>query len=104
MYIVVLITTKNTAQAKKIARVLLSKKLIACSNIVKSIDSFFLWKGKVDSAKEALLILKTEKKYFQKIVKEVETMHSYDIPEIIALPIISGNQKYLKWIKSCLKK
>jgi len=96
---VVLITVKSGAEAKKISKALVAKKLVACVNIVKDIESFFWWEGKVDNAKETLLILKIQKKCFPKIVKAVKALHSYSVPEIIALPIIAGEKKYLKWIK-----
>jgi len=99
MNIVVLITAKNLAEAKKISKALVAKKLVACANIIKDIESFFWWEGKADSAKETLLILKTQKRCFLKIVKAVKELHSYSVPEIIALPIAYGEKKYLKWIK-----
>jgi periplasmic divalent cation tolerance protein len=102
MNIVVLITTKDVAQAKKISRALLAKKLIACANIVSGVQSFFWWQGKLDSAKEALMVIKTRKSCFAKLVSCVKTMHSYQVPEIIALPIAAGNKEYLQWLKgSC---
>ena len=102
MYIVVLITAKNGKEAKKIATKLVEDKLIACANIVKDVNSIFCWKGKVDRAKEVLLILKSKRNCFAKIVKVVKKYHSYEVPEIIALPIIDGYTDYLNWIKkSC---
>jgi len=99
MYIVVLITAKNVREANKIATKLVEGKLIACANIVKDINSIFCWKGKVDKAKEVLLILKSKKSCFAKIVKTVKKYHSYDVPEIIALPIVDGCKDYLNWVK-----
>ena len=99
MNIVILITTKNNFEAKKIARALLEKKLIACANIAGGIKSFFWWQNKIDKAGEVLLILKTERKRFNKVCKVVKSLHSYDIPEVIALPIIAGNRDYMKWIR-----
>jgi len=99
MYIIVLITAKNVREANKIATKLLEEKLIACANIVKGIKSIFSWKGKIEKANEVLLILKSRKRSFSRIVKTVKKYHSYDVPEIIALPIIDGNKDYLKWIQ-----
>jgi len=97
MYIVVLITSPKS-HAKKIAESLLSKKLIACANIIKRVDSLFWWQKKIDGAKESLIIIKTKKNLFVKLVKAVKAMHPYQVPEIIALPILSGNKEYLEWI------
>lgn len=102
MYMIVLITAKNVREAHKIADQLIKDKLIACANIVKGVQSVFWWQGKIDRADEVLLILKTKKSCFKRIVKAATLLHSYDVPEIIALPIIDGNRDYLKWIEeSC---
>lgn len=102
MYIVIFITAKNAREANKIAAKLVADKLIACANIIKGVKSIFRWQGKVDKADEVLLVLKSKKSCFPKIVKTVKSIHSYDVPEIIALPIIDGNKDYLNWIeKSC---
>jgi len=102
MYVVVFVTVQNGKEANKIATKLIEEKLIACANIVKGVKSVFWWKQKVDRADEVLLILKSRKRLFAKIVKTVKKWHSYDVPEIIALPIIDGNKDYLSWIKeSC---
>jgi len=102
MYIVVLITAPSAQKAKEIAEFILLKKLAACVNIIPKVDSLFWWQGKIDKAKELLLIAKTQKKLFPKLVKAVKLKHPYKVPEIIALPIISGNKEYLEWIdESC---
>ena len=98
MNIVVLITAKDALEAKTISDQLLEKKLIACANIVEGVQSVFWWQGKIDQAKETLIILKSKQDLFKKIVKTVKAHHSYEVPEIIALPIIDGNPDYLKWI------
>lgn len=99
MYCVVLVTAKDIEEANAISRKLLELKLIACSNIVKDVSSVFCWKGKIDSAQEVLLILKTKEAHFKDLSQEVKKIHSYDTPEIIALPIIFGEQDYLDWIE-----
>ena len=98
MHIVVFITTKNSAQAKKISHELIKEKLIACANIVQGVQSVFWWKKKVDQSQEVLLIVKTRQNLFPKLAKRVKALHSYQVPEIIALPILAGNPDYLKWI------
>lgn len=102
MNIVVLVTAKDTLEAKKISDQLLDKKLIACANIVEGIESVFWWQGKIDQTKETLIILKSKQNLFKKIVKTVKAHHSYEVPEVIALPIIDGNPDYLKWIDESL--
>ena len=101
-FILVLVTVKDKAQAKKIANALLKDKLIACANIIGNIESMFIWQGKIDKAREVLLVLKTEKNLFERITIKVKAMHSYQTPEIIALPIIMGDATYLTWIKRSL--
>ena len=103
MNIVILITTKDVSEAQKISNQLLEKKLVACANIIEGIQSLFWWQGKIDSAKEVLLILKSQQRLFKKIVKTVKANHSYVVPEIIALPILDGNPDYLKWINESLR-
>jgi len=99
-YIVVLITAKDKKEAQRIARGLLEAKLIACANILPGVQSLFWWQGKIDSAKEVMLILKTKKILFKKIVTKVKSLHSYQTPEIIALDVGDGSRDYLKWIDS----
>ena len=98
MYIVVFITAGSKEEAQKIARGLLEEKLAACVNILPGLESHFWWQGKIDSAKEALLVIKTKKELFNKLAKKVKSLHSYSVPEIIALPIVTGNTEYLNWI------
>ncbi len=97
-YIVLFITTGTDEEAHKIAEVLLEQRKVACVNIVPEVSSLFWWQDKLDSARESLLIVKTEASYLNEIVGLVKQIHSYDIPEIIALPIVGGNQDYLEWI------
>ncbi|MGE0267982.1 MAG: divalent-cation tolerance protein CutA [Candidatus Omnitrophota bacterium] len=98
MHIVVFITCKDQPEAKAVADRLLEEKLIACANIVSGVQSMYWWQGKVNSDQEVLMVIKTRKSLFSKIVKTVKTVHSYTVPEIIALPIVAGNEDYLNWI------
>ena len=98
MYLVVFISAGSKEEAAKIASRLLKEKLAACVNIVKGVDSHFWWQGRLDKAKESLLIIKTRKSLFARLVKKVKSLHSYEVPEIIALPVISGHKPYLDWI------
>ena len=96
--IVVLMTTDSKEEAHSITDLLLSQRKAACVNIVPRVDSLFWWQDKLDSAQESLLIVKTKASVLNEIVSLVKELHSYDVPEIIALPIIGGNQDYLEWI------
>lgn len=98
-YIVIFITACSIAEARKIAKDLVSRKLAACVNIVPRMESVYTWKGKTEVAREALLIAKSKKNLFSKIEKAVKGLHSYECPEIIALPIVDGSKEYLKWIE-----
>ena len=96
--VVVLITVGSDDEAHKIAEALVKQKKAACVNILPGIRSVFWWQGTLDSEQELLLIAKTRKSKLEQIVSLVKGLHSYDTPEIIALPIIGGSQDYLEWI------
>jgi len=102
-YIVLFITTATAEEAQQISRALLNQRKAACVNIVPKVSSLFWWQDKLDSAQENLLIVKTKASQLNAIVRLVKELHSYDIPEIIALPIIGGNQDYLEWIEKEVK-
>lgn len=97
-YIVILTTASNKIEALKISNALIKKRLCACVNIINGLDSIYRWKGKVERSKENLLIIKTTKGMFEKVEKEIVKNHSYDTPEIIAVPVVIGNKRYLEWI------
>ena len=96
--IVIFVTTNSEPEAHKIAELLLSRRKAACVNIVPRVDSSFWWQGKLDSAQESLLIIKTKASLLPEIVDLVKAAHSYEVLEIIALPIIGGNKDYFRWI------
>jgi periplasmic divalent cation tolerance protein len=96
--IVVLITAGSKEEAHKIAKLLLKEKRAACVNIVPGVDSLFRWKGKIDSARESILVVKTRASLFPEIIDLVKKAHSYEVPEIIAVPIIGGSEEYLEWL------
>jgi periplasmic divalent cation tolerance protein len=101
--VVIFITTSTDEETHKIAEVLLDQRKAACINIVPRVSSLFWWEGKPDSAQESLLIIKTKTSLLNEIVTFVRENHSYAIPEIIALPIVGGNQDYLDWIDQEVK-
>jgi periplasmic divalent cation tolerance protein len=97
--IIVLVTCKSKAEARRIAMALVKKRLAACGNIFESpVSSIYRWKGKIERAKEYLLILTCTRSAFTALEREVARLHSYDVPEIIAVPLAHGSQKYLAWI------
>ena len=102
-YIVVIITTSNKEEALKIVHDLLEEKLIACANIVGPVSSIFWWEGKIDEASEFLVFMKSHGNHFERLSEKVAEIHSYEVPEIIALPIIKGSPPYLKWLSDSLQ-
>ncbi len=102
-HIIVLVTVSSKQEAESIAQRLLEEKLIACANIVCHVSSLFHWEGKIDHADEAIIFMKTRKDLFEQLCKKVKSLHSYELPEIIALPIIAGSKSYLEWIDAALK-
>jgi periplasmic divalent cation tolerance protein len=96
----VLVTCANHIQAKLIARSVVEKRLAACVNILRiPIESHYRWKGKVEKARELLLLVKTTAGKLRSLEREVKRLHSYDTPEFIALPIVAGSESYLAWLE-----
>ncbi len=103
-YIIVLVTAANRKEAEAISQDLLVKKLIACANIVGPVSSHFHWSGKVEQAEEFLVLMKSRGDMFEEIADAVGKMHSYKVPEVLALPIIAGSASYLSWLGRSLAK
>ena len=95
---VVLVTAPDAAVAQQLARHVLEQKLAACVNIVPAITSFFWWQGKIDEQAESLLVIKTVATKLAALIEAVKKDHPYEVPEIIALPIVGGSKDYLKWL------
>jgi len=102
-YNIVIMTAPNKEEAVKIVHTLLEERLIACANIMDHVSSFFWWQGKIEDEKEVLVIMKSHENLFKKLSKRAMELHSYDTPEILALPIVNGSQSYLDWMKACLE-
>jgi periplasmic divalent cation tolerance protein len=97
--IVILTNCASRKEAQKIAHVLVEKRLAACVNAVASpVESIYRWKGKLETAKEFPLIIKTSRAKFAAVERAIREIHSYDVPEIIALPIVEGSRAYLSWL------
>lgn len=99
-YIVILITAKDQEEAQKIAKALVKRRQAACVNIIPAVSSHFWWKDKLEATEESLLIVKTMEPLLNEVIKTVKKIHSYRLPEIIALPIIGGSRDYLEWLDS----
>jgi periplasmic divalent cation tolerance protein len=101
-FIMVYVTTASKAEAEKIAQTLLEENLIACANILGPVSSHFHWKGKIDSSEEFLMILKSRVDLFAVLEQRVRALHSYEVPEILAVPIVEGSKGYFDWMNSVL--
>jgi periplasmic divalent cation tolerance protein len=100
---IALVTCGTLTEGRRIARGVVSKRLAACVNIILSpVESFYSWKGKLETAREYLLVIKTTAKRLAELEREVKRLHSYDVPEFIALPITGGSAKYLMWLEDCV--
>lgn len=92
------IVCKNKAEAKKIGKVLLQEKLTACVNILDNMNSMYWWKGKLVEDKETVLIAKTTKRLFPALSRKVKSIHSYEVPCILQIPVTGGNKEYVNWL------
>jgi len=102
--VVILVTCGKREEAEQLAKSLLEMRLAACISITSDVTSFYWWEGKVTRDSEFLLIIKTSRPRFEMLRKEVQRLHSYSVPEIIALPIIEGSEEYLNWMDDSLSK
>ena len=101
--LIVLTTTPDLKSAKEIAKSLVTQKLAACVSYRSGFISTYRWKGKVERSKETVLLIKTLTSHFVKIRKVIQALHPYQLPELIALPIIRGSRDYLAWMNEVLK-
>ena len=102
-YLIIFVTAKDKTEAEQVSQSLLKDKIIACANLVSPITSFFNWGGKIDKAEECLIIMKSRADLFDQIVRQVNSIHSYEVPEILAFPIVEGSKSYLEWMEAVLK-
>jgi periplasmic divalent cation tolerance protein len=101
--LVVYITAPDEDEAAKIARALVEGKLAACVNIIGDVRSIYSWQGEVEDEKEVLMIVKTRPELFASLQARVKELHSYIVPEIIAMPIVEGSEEYVKWLNEATK-
>ena len=101
--IVIFVAVGNSSDAALLAKSLVEKRLAACVNLVPGISSWYWWEGKVNEDQEVLLMMKTSRDKFAALEKEVLRLHSYAVPEIIAVQIVEGSKNYLSWIEESLK-
>lgn len=103
-YIQVTTTTDKREDAEKIAFALVEKKIAACAQIVGPITSIYRWKGNIEKAEEWLCVIKSRKDLYEDIEKTIKAVHSYEVPEIIAVPVVAGSEDYLEWLRGDLAK
>ena len=96
--IVVLTTCETEEEAQTIARGLVEKRLAACAQVSPGIRSFYRWQGKIEDSSEVLLLIKTRRDLYGRLEAELKKMHSYDVPEILAMPVVEGAADYLGWM------
>lgn len=97
-------TASNLPEARRISSALLDQKLAACISISAPVESHYVWKGKKEKSREYLLMIKTRRSFFRKVEQAILKEHSYECPEIIALPVSAGSRSYLKWLNDSLKR
>ena len=100
---VVLVSCASLGEARRIGRSVVEKRLAACANVWGGVESIYRWKGKVERAREVLVIMKTTAIRLKELEREVKRMHSYDVPEFVALPIVAGSREYLKWLVESIR-
>jgi periplasmic divalent cation tolerance protein len=96
--IVVFITAPGEDEAARIAKTLVESRLAACVNIIKNVRSIYRWKGNIEDDPEVLMVVKTRKVHFDALKGKLKELHSYEVPECIALPVVAGSEDYLKWL------
>lgn len=102
-FIVVLVTAPNIAAARMLAMSALESRLVACANLIAGVESHYWWQGKIETGAEILIVFKTQKSRLAALGKIILARHPYDTPEILALPLSAGAQKYLDWIGNSVK-
>lgn len=94
----VFVSCAHQAEAKMLVETLLADQIIACAQIIPGVESFYRWQGQMTQSTEVLLLLKTRQTHFERLRSTIKQHHSYDVPEIIAVPLVNGDQDYVNWI------
>ena len=102
--IVILSTCSSREEAERLGRLLLDRRLAACVSVVPEMRSYYRWQGKIESADECLLVIKSSRSLFAEARAALEAAHSYEVPEVLALPVVDGAPGYLSWLESNLRK
>ena len=102
-FIQVVTTTETKEQAQRIAKAVVEKRLAACAQIVGPISSTYWWKGKIETTEEWMCVMKSRSGLFEELEEAIRENHSYEVPEIVALPIAAGSESYLRWLSAELK-
>jgi periplasmic divalent cation tolerance protein len=97
--LIVLITAGSVQDAEYLAETLVRERLAACVNVLPGVVSIYRWQGAVQRDSEALMVVKTQRPLLAQLIGRVQALHSYDVPEIVALPIVAGSEPYLRWLK-----
>lgn len=100
----VFVTAGSPEEGERLARALVEERLAACVNRITPVRSIYRWEGKVEQSEEELLVIKTRRSLFDHVKKRVQELHSYSVPEIVALPIVEGSEGYLRWLGEGLLK
>jgi uncharacterized protein involved in tolerance to divalent cations len=100
---IVFVTAPTRAEANRLAGRLVRERLAACVSVVPSIRSTYWWKGRVERADECLLVIKTLSRQFGRLSRRIHALHSYTVPEVLALPVVRGSAPYLAWMRQSLK-
>lgn len=98
--LVVLIMAGSQEEAEHLAHSLVAEMLAACVNVVPGVTSVYRWEGEIQRDQEWLLIVKTQREVLDNLVQRVQALHSYEVPEIIALPLVGGSEAYLRWLSA----
>ena len=100
--VVVLATASSLSEARRLANRLVRERTAACINVVPKVDSLYWWKGRVERGTEALLIIKTRRSRLKLLNRRIQALHSYEVPEVLALPVSAGSHAYLRWLEESL--
>jgi periplasmic divalent cation tolerance protein len=98
-FVLVFVTAGSADEGDRLARALVEDRLAACVNRVSAVQSIYRWQGKIECSDEVLLIVKSRRDLFERVKEKVQQLHSYSVPEIIALPIVAGSESYLRWLE-----